>query len=73
MTELPDDVQDAVLDVEPRAAGLPFGHVKICHLRAGGKRGGGANLLVNRAKNPIIDFQAEAIQAGLLFKQRGWR
>lgn len=70
MSELPDDVENTVLHVEAGAARLPLGHVEIGHLGTRWERGRGADLLVNCAENPIVDFQAKRIDAGLLLKQR---
>lgn len=73
MPELPDDIENTVLHVEAGAARLPLGHVEIGHLWTRRERGCGADLLVNRAENPIVDLQAEGVDAGLLFEQRCWR
>lgn len=70
MSELPDNVENTVLYVKTGTAGLPLGHIEIRHLGARWKRGCGTNLLVNRAENPIVDLQAEGVDAGLLFEQR---
>jgi len=70
MAQLPDNVEDTVLHVKTGATGLPFGYIKIGGLWAGRQRGCGANLLVHRSENPIVDLQAKGVQAGLLLEQR---
>ncbi len=70
MTELPDDVENTVLDIEAGASWLPLGHVEVGHLGTRRKRRRGADLLVDCAENPVVDFEAQRVDASLLFEQR---
>lgn len=70
MAEIPDNVEDTVLDVKAGTTRLPFRNVEADHLtriRQGRMR---LDFLMYGAQNTIVDLESHRIQLGLILEER---